>query len=242
MKTKVYSLLTLQRSEVRHILPDAVVAPPIQRGDLLKDIRRKYNVVVIIDGRFHQCLAVSPADIMDALRCGIRIYGASSMGALRAAELEFYGMIGCGRIFEFIKRQKSFRDDFLGQSFDLATGRPTSIPFIDFLFNLELLVSMGTIDRKTFRILSQTCADLHYSDRDLFTLKARLQATYKNDIGLLTAADKAFKLRSQKQRDAVQALLRAKSDLAFIRKTNQVIIQAQRATRRFRELDRPKYR
>jgi len=207
MKIKVYSLLTLQREEVQRILPDAVVASPIQRGDLLKDICLPCNVVVIIDGRFHQSLAVSPAEIMDAMRCGIRIYGASSMGALRAAELEFHGMIGCGQIFEFIKGRKFFRDDFLGQSFDPATGRPISTPFIDFIFNLENLVSMGTIDRKAFKILSRAFAALHYSDRNLGNLKARLRVKFRNATDLLTAAEKAFKLGSQKQRDAIETLL-----------------------------------
>ena len=231
MKIKVYSVLTLRKPEVRRILPDATVAPPIQRGDLLKDIRRKYNVIVIIDGRFYHSLAVSPTKIMDALRCGLRIYGASSMGALRAAELEFYGMTGCGRIFEFIKRRQSFRDDFLGQSFDPATGRRASTPFIDFFFNLETLVRRGTIDRKCSGRLSRAFAGLHYSDRNLVNLKSRLSAKYKNDPGLLASAESAFKLGSQKRRDAIKTLLLVKSDLDSIRKTNRMILNPRRVTR-----------
>jgi len=72
MRIKVYSILTLGPEEVRRVLPDAVVAAPIQQGDLLKDIQGGFNVVVIIDGRFYQSVAVSPTEIMDALRRGLQ--------------------------------------------------------------------------------------------------------------------------------------------------------------------------
>ncbi|UUZ56476.1 TfuA domain-containing protein [Massilia sp. H-1] len=38
-------------------------------------------------------------EILHALALGIRVYGGSSMGALRAAELHPFGMRGVGRIF-----------------------------------------------------------------------------------------------------------------------------------------------
>ena len=153
------------------------------------------------------------------------------MGALRAAELEFYGMTGCGRIFDFIKGQESFRDDFVGQTFDPATGRPVSTPFVDFFFNLEALVRRGALDPKRSAKLSRAFASLHYSDRNLPNLKARLSVRRKNDPGLLAAAERAFKLGSQKRRDAIEVLRVVKADLEFIRKTNQAILRAQEATK-----------
>src|SRR4051794_30183149 len=110
-RVKVYSLLTLDADAIRRELPFADVAAPIKRGDLPLDIEQGYNAVVIIDGRFHQELAVACDEIMDAMRAGLVVFGGSSMGALRAAELDRYGMRGHGKIYELIKSSSEFRDD-----------------------------------------------------------------------------------------------------------------------------------
>src|SRR5687768_15165582 len=103
VKISVYSGLTLSKDEITAILPAAVARLPVKQFDLLADIREGFHVVVIVDGVFHQTPAVSPSEIMDALRRGILVYGCSSMGALRAAELYPYGMRGSGEIFEWVK-------------------------------------------------------------------------------------------------------------------------------------------
>ena len=43
------------------------------------------------------------AKILDAMDEGIEVFGASSMGALRAAELNTFGMVGHGTIFEWYR-------------------------------------------------------------------------------------------------------------------------------------------
>src|SRR5471032_2204112 len=78
------------------LFPDHVdIRPPIRRGDM-EALPPAVTDVLIIDGVFHSTLAVSAREILGALRRGIRVYGSSSMGALRAAELHTYGMIGVG--------------------------------------------------------------------------------------------------------------------------------------------------
>jgi hypothetical protein len=44
--------------------------------------------------------AVGHREIISALKAGVCVVGGSSMGALRASELDSYGMIGVGRIYE----------------------------------------------------------------------------------------------------------------------------------------------
>jgi len=55
---------------------------------------------VIIDGYFNQVPAVWHKEILWALAQGIQVFGAASMGALRAAELDEFGMQGVGVIYE----------------------------------------------------------------------------------------------------------------------------------------------
>ncbi|MDX2565389.1 TfuA-like protein [Streptomyces sp. TX20-6-3] len=75
------------------------ILPPIAGGDLLRLDCQPGDRVLIIDGYFGTRPAVKHKEILYILDRGISIYGASSMGALRAAELSNFGMIGHGRIF-----------------------------------------------------------------------------------------------------------------------------------------------
>ena len=95
--TVVYLGPTLNRSEALSIL-EADYLPPICRGDLGK-LPEKTRTVGIIDGEFFQNLSVSTKEIVAVLDRGIQVFGAASMGALRAAELWTYGMEGIGEIF-----------------------------------------------------------------------------------------------------------------------------------------------
>lgn len=79
--------------------------------------------IVLIDGIFYQDLAVWHKEIIYALLRNIVCIGAASMGALRAAELHVYGMIGVGAIFE--RYQAGEEDDSLvALSFDPVTYAP----------------------------------------------------------------------------------------------------------------------
>src|SRR5688500_13179185 len=83
----------------RRLLPDGDLRPPIRRGDL--DGIAAGAIVGIVDGLFAQTLAISPGEIREAIERGVTVYGAGSMGALRAAEVP--AVIGVGRIFEMYR-------------------------------------------------------------------------------------------------------------------------------------------
>ena len=91
---------TLPVEEAR-TLCDAVYLPPARRGDVLAAIlEHRPAAVALIDGYFDQVPSVWHKEILFALDQGIQVAGAASMGALRAAELRAFGMIGVGRVFE----------------------------------------------------------------------------------------------------------------------------------------------
>jgi len=105
---------SLSRTEAELILPSGprvLYLPPIRREDLISAIALKPKVIGIIDGLFFQNAAVGHREILSALRAGIRVIGASSMGALRAAELESFGMEGIGEVFSRYRTGSIESDD-----------------------------------------------------------------------------------------------------------------------------------
>jgi hypothetical protein len=65
------------------------VRPPVRRLDVAKltAAERRPGIIVIVDGLFHDTLAVGHAEIREAMRRGWRVWGLSSMGAL---DLEWF--------------------------------------------------------------------------------------------------------------------------------------------------------
>jgi len=95
--TVVYLGPTLSRVAAEKVLT-AEYLPPIRRGDLAR-LREEVRFVGIVDGEFYQSLAVSPKELLPLLKRGVKVFGASSMGALRAAETYTLGTVGIGRVF-----------------------------------------------------------------------------------------------------------------------------------------------
>ncbi|WP_298380765.1 TfuA-like protein [Azospirillum sp.] len=90
---------TLPRDEAEREL-NATFLPPVAQGDVMRLCAEKPKAIGIIDGFFESVPSVWHKEILFALQAGIPVFGASSMGALRAAELHQFGMIGVGAIFE----------------------------------------------------------------------------------------------------------------------------------------------
>jgi hypothetical protein len=91
---------TLPAAAARARLPDARIAGPAAQGDVLRLVGQRPWAIGIVDGAFEHRPAVLHNEILWALARGIRVYGAASLGALRAAELAPYGMVGVGAVFE----------------------------------------------------------------------------------------------------------------------------------------------
>src|SRR2546428_5070374 len=90
---------TISAFRARKIL-DADYRAPAKAGDVLLATQFHPQAIVIIDGVFECVPSIWHKEILFALSEGIHVYGGSSMGALRAAELHTFGMVGVGRIFE----------------------------------------------------------------------------------------------------------------------------------------------
>lgn len=75
--------------------------PPVSGGDLCKLHGHKVPfLIAIIDGYFENRISVWHKEILYLLSKKVPVFGSSSMGALRAAEMAAFGMIGIGRIYK----------------------------------------------------------------------------------------------------------------------------------------------
>ncbi len=90
---------------------DLQVLPPVQQGDVLRLIDRLPDVIGVIDGAFFHAPSVLHRELLLALERGARVLGSSSMGALRAAELDRFGMEGIGEIYRLYRRGTIDGDD-----------------------------------------------------------------------------------------------------------------------------------
>lgn len=100
MTVCIFSGPTLSPAAAKELFPEAECLGPAARGDVLRAVRKDPSALCLIDGYFEHTPAVSHKELAWALAAGIAVYGAASIGALRAAELDAQGMIGHGRIYE----------------------------------------------------------------------------------------------------------------------------------------------
>ena len=139
--------------------------PPAKRGDLIAAARDGAAIIGLIDGVFHQESAVAHREILAALKGGIRVIGSSSMGALRAAEMDTLGMVGIGEIYRMYKSGELESDDEVALVFDPVSGMSLSEPLINIRFTLTRACEAGIIDAAAHDILLASARSLFYPKR-----------------------------------------------------------------------------
>jgi hypothetical protein len=161
--TVIYLGPSLSRSEANSIL-QADYLPPICRGDLSK-LPEEVRTVGIIDGAFFQSLAVSSKEIMALLDRGIKVYGAASMGALRAAETQIFGTIGVGEIFCMFRDGILDGDDEVALVYDPQSYRHLSEPLVNIRRALAIALGEKVIDKVEMARLVAQMKSRYFPDR-----------------------------------------------------------------------------
>ena len=147
-------------------LLDADYRPPVKRNDIniLVD-KGGPDIIGIIDGIFFDRAAVAHREIIRAIKAGVTVVGGCSMGALRASELDTYGMIGVGRIYEWYRDGVVESDDEVAVTFHPETFEPLSIPLVNIRTTLEHAVENGVLDPVLGDALLGIARSMYYPDR-----------------------------------------------------------------------------
>lgn len=164
----VYLGPTLNREEASKIL-DADYRDPAKKGDFLRlshtSDEKKY--VGFIDGVFLHDYPPSPIEVYHlATRKNIELIGASSLGALRAVELEKFGMKGIGKIFQLFKNGILNADDEVAVTFVRDKNILQSEALIDIRFNLFLAYKKGIITKQTKKRFVKTAKNIYFPFRN----------------------------------------------------------------------------
>ncbi len=123
--------------------------PPASRGDLASAVRRGYDGFVLIDGYMVTRYSPSPQEVFDVLATGAPVFGASSVGALRAVELRAFGMVGVGWVYRGYLSGRLDRDDDLVSTIDPDQGdRAMSIPLVRIRYAVAMLQAKGRVSQR----------------------------------------------------------------------------------------------
>lgn len=149
--------------EDRVLSPSIVYVPPASRGDITRAAER-FDAILLIDGVFHHDLAPAPREVYDALEHA-RIFGASSMGALRAAECAPYGAVPLGAIAGWYVRELIDGDDEVAVLVDPDTQRALTVPSVNVRYVAALAVRRGLMERSAADAWIGRARDVFYMDR-----------------------------------------------------------------------------
>jgi hypothetical protein len=212
---------SVDRATAEKILP-ANYYPPVRMGDVYRLAATRVRTILIIDGVFHWVTPVWQREIRNALENGIGVIGAASMGALRAAELGRFGMIGRGTIWSWYRDSILDGDDEVAllHGDETVNYRPMSEPLVNIRYNLGRAVDRGVIDERQAQQLLDRTKQRYFGARSYRVLldDARALGFVAEQMGRFERflADEAVDL---KRVDAIDALtycaeLAAASDAA----------------------------
>jgi TfuA protein len=172
---------------------NAEFRPPAKKGDFIKlSFMSETRKVILIDGVFLQDYPPTPIEVFQVIsKSNFKVYGSSSIGALRAVELEKFGMEGIGKIFELYKKDIINSDDEIAVTFD-SNYNLLSEAMIDIRYNIFLAWKHQIIDKETKQIMTKLAKRIYFPYRsydniiekslDLFPSKRKFILKFKEYI------------------------------------------------------------
>lgn len=160
--------------------------PPAALGDVYRLAARAEPpaIIGIVDGYFERRPPVRHAEILWALSQGIRVIGAASIGALRAAELAAHGMDGVGAIFEGYRDGMLFgepleADDEVAVSHGPAElgHPPLTLALVDLRASLAAAAAAGLVSTPERRAVVDRVRAQHFKDRSHASALSALPAS-----------------------------------------------------------------
>ncbi len=142
--------------------------PPAEAGDMLRLRVGEGDVVCLIDGYFDHRPSVRHKELLLLLSRGIGVFGASSIGALRAAEMDGFGLVGIGAIYRAYAGKRLWADDevALVHAPEKWDWRALSLPLVDCRANLHQGLRSGFLTVEEAREALRAAKAIHYAERD----------------------------------------------------------------------------
>ena len=164
MKTCLFTGPTLYRVPTP---PCVARFGPAAMGSVFRAVEAGYTRIGIVDGHFGNIPSVWHKEILYALSEGVEVIGAASMGALRAAELCAFGMVGIGRIFRLFRSGRWTDDDEVAviHAEEELSFCPVSDAMANIRFTLRRLRRSGQIDADTEMDIVDRMKTCHFSLR-----------------------------------------------------------------------------
>ncbi|HEY5072613.1 MAG TPA: TfuA domain-containing protein [Caulobacteraceae bacterium] len=195
-----------------HVRPtDRIFAwmPPAVAGDACALEGARPRAAVLIDGLFDSLPAIRHKELLTLMARGIPLIGGASMGALRAAELHPFGMIGVGRIFTAFAEGRLIGDDEVAVLH--APAEQGWAPLTEALVNVRATllraVRAGLVEAAVGRRILAVASGIFYQDRTWAYLSETLEqaAVVSSDLAARLASARV----DLKQIDALACLERS---------------------------------
>jgi hypothetical protein len=172
MSIIIFSGPTITKQEGLKVIK-ADFRPPAKQGDVYAAALEKPKAILIIDGVFESQPAVWHKEILFAMFSGIHVYGSSSMGALRAAELAPFGMVGLGKVFSDYNNATLEDDDEVALIHGPSEMNFLAIsePMVNIRETLGYAESKGVITSKECWRLIEYSKNLWYPERNYRSIK-----------------------------------------------------------------------
>jgi len=168
---------TIPATAVRGEL-DAICCPPAAGGDIYRAARDHPKAIGLIDGYFERMPSVWHKEVLWAMAEGVHVFGAASIGAIRAAELAPFGMEGVGAVFEAYRDGRLEDDDEVAVAHGDAEDnyQALSEPMVNIRATLATAQELAVVGGATRAVLEQVAKSLFYPERHYPTILERAAA------------------------------------------------------------------
>jgi hypothetical protein len=141
--------------------------PPLCRGDLYLAALQRPRLIGVVDGYFETVPTVWHKEILWALAQGIHVYGAASIGALRAAELADFGMVGIGLVYRQFRSGEMTDDDEVAVLHGPAEVDyvPVTEAMVNVRSTVDRALQAGIVEPEVAAVLVSAAKSLFYKDR-----------------------------------------------------------------------------
>ena len=174
---------SLPRAEAQALLK-AEFRAPAEQGDVWHAMQSQPRAIVLIDGVFESRPSVWHHEIRSALDAGIAVFGASSMGALRAAELTHFGMVGVGHIFSMFHTGE-WNDDadvaLLHGPADFGF-KGITIPLVNVRHNAHRAQQLGVLNARQQKECVAVARSIFYQARTWAVLRDALKTRWSASV------------------------------------------------------------